>query len=108
LVHYYRIGKILNLMENEVELESIIANQISIDSENLEIIGQRFCPRQVKKGKLLLEAGKRCTEMYFIKTGYLRVYSLVMESKPHYGSATKVHLSLLLRVLFSKTPTSGI
>lgn len=64
-------------MENEVELESIIANQISIDSENLEIIGKRFCPRQVKKGKLLLEAGKRCTEMYFIKTGYLRVYSVV-------------------------------
>jgi len=73
------MGKIeyRNLMENEVELESIIANQISIAQESLEIIGKKFGSRHVKKGQLLLEAGKRCTEMYFIKTGYLRVYSVV-------------------------------
>ena len=64
-------------MDKEIELEAIIANQIAVDSENLQIIGKRFHRRQVKKGQLLLEAGKRCTEMYFVGTGYLRVYSLV-------------------------------
>lgn len=64
-------------MENGVQLEMTIADQITIGKEDLETISKYFHSRTVKKGQLILKSGQRCTEMFFIKTGYLRVYSLV-------------------------------
>jgi CRP-like cAMP-binding protein len=64
-------------MENGALLETIIADQITIGKEDLETISIYFHSRTVQKGQLVLKSGQRCTEMFFIKTGYLRVYSLV-------------------------------
>jgi CRP-like cAMP-binding protein len=59
-----------------IELSSILSSELTILPQDESLILSNFENRAVKKNQILLEAGKRCTEMYFVKSGYLRVYSL--------------------------------
>ena len=58
------------------ELSSVLSSELKISDEDLALILSNFDEMAAKKNEFLLEAGKRCTEMYFVKSGYLRVYSL--------------------------------
>lgn len=59
-----------------IELSDVLTSEITIQDEDLKMIIDNFNETTVKKNQLILEAGKKCTEMYFVKSGYLRVYSL--------------------------------
>ncbi|MEQ8417550.1 MAG: Crp/Fnr family transcriptional regulator [Imperialibacter sp.] len=57
-------------------LEAVIAQQIQINVTDLAMIKEKFVQVDARKGQVLVEAGQKCTEMYFIRSGYLRVFSL--------------------------------
>ena len=59
-----------------IELSSILTSELTIPPQDLSLILSNFGSKSVKRNSTLLEMGKRCSEMYFVKSGYLRVYSL--------------------------------
>jgi CRP-like cAMP-binding protein len=59
-----------------IELSAVLSAELSISPQEVSLICDTFERRSLPKNETLLEAGKRCTEMYFVKSGYLRVYSL--------------------------------
>jgi CRP-like cAMP-binding protein len=59
-----------------IELPSILSSELSMSQVDVSMICDKFIHRSVKKNEVLLEAGKKCYEMYFVKSGFLRVYSL--------------------------------
>lgn len=57
------------------ELEQAIKTQLGIiDSEDLNEIRSLFHLKSFKKDDFFLKTGERCTEMFFIKSGLLRVF----------------------------------
>lgn len=57
-------------------LQTCISEHIAIDNPSLKEIADTFQNKTLKKGNYLLSAGKRCTEMAFIASGYLRMYDV--------------------------------
>lgn len=58
------------------DLASILTSKLNISNDDLSLILNNFESRKVLKNEFLLEPGKRCIEMYFVRSGYLRVYGL--------------------------------
>ena len=57
------------------ELEQAIKTQLGIiESEDLNDIRSLFHLESFKKDDFLLKTGERCAEMFFIKSGLLRVF----------------------------------
>lgn len=58
-------------------IQASIAEHIQISPEELQEIISKFDSRAVVKGELVLEEGKVCKELIFIKSGYMRMFNLV-------------------------------
>lgn len=69
-------------------LQECILEHIQINKDDLAVIGSRFEPRELKKGKYFLNSGNICREMAFIESGYMRMFDLVdgKEITPWIGS----------------------
>lgn len=58
-------------------LENFITSTFNIvNSEEVETIARLFKASKLKRGECISESGKRCSTMAFIKSGYLRMYSI--------------------------------
>ena len=57
-------------------LRDCITQHVSVDPASLEDIVSAFEPRDIAKNQFLLRVGSNCREMYFIESGYLRMYDL--------------------------------
>ncbi|GGZ85969.1 Crp/Fnr family transcriptional regulator [Algibacter mikhailovii] len=58
-------------------LKQCITKETQIDTSSIEVILSSFYTRDLKKGDFFLRAGKLCTQMAFIDTGYLRMFDIV-------------------------------
>lgn len=58
------------------QLKNCISNQVTIDSESLDMVLSMFRPVSIRKGEYFLQSGTICREMAFIESGFLRMYNI--------------------------------
>jgi len=59
------------------KLRNCIANQVTMHKDSMNAILSVFKPMELAKGEHFLQSGKKCRDMVFIDTGYMRMYDLV-------------------------------
>lgn len=57
-------------------LSEVILRKVKADPEDLEGILARFSIQKLAKGAPLLTAGKPCQSLFFIETGYVRMFTV--------------------------------
>lgn len=88
------------------ELEEYIRSHFElIQSEDLNKVSSLFEPLLLKKGGYFLHEGKRCDKFCFIKTGYLRVFTISNEKEVTQWIATKGHLGTDFQAFFFDLPS---
>ncbi|WP_206733622.1 Crp/Fnr family transcriptional regulator [Flavobacterium sp. YO12] len=59
------------------ELINVINNFQKLDQETEDAIKEYFVEEKFKKNQLIIEEGKICDKIYFIKSGTIRRFSIV-------------------------------
>ncbi|RYF93929.1 MAG: Crp/Fnr family transcriptional regulator [Chitinophagaceae bacterium] len=60
-----------------------LTERLSITPEQANLVTDGLRSRAFKKGTIILEAGNRISESYFINSGLLRLYSIDLKGKEH-------------------------
>lgn len=70
-------------MNSEIEIEKVIFKELSFSPEEYELLERSFKRLHLPKNSLLLEAGQKVYDQYYVLDGCLRTYYIDPESKEH-------------------------
>ncbi len=66
-----------NLSQNTVEPLIIYFDKLMpLNPEEKELIAAKFHPRLFRKRQFILQEGNVCTQIYFVISGFLRMYKI--------------------------------
>lgn len=86
------------------DLQQYIQTYFDVDAAQLNIIAQKFVYRQVKKGDYLLKQGRPCTQLSFIQSGQVRVYTTIEDKEVTQWIATQGYFMTDLAAFIFATP----
>lgn len=86
------------------DLQQYIQSYFDVDNVQLNTIAQRFSFRQVKKGDYLLKQSRPCTQLSFIQSGQVRVYTNIEDKEITQWICTQGYFITDLAAFIFNTP----
>jgi CRP/FNR family transcriptional regulator, anaerobic regulatory protein len=82
------------MQPNMTELEQYITSYFGVvNADDLKLIVSFFNLKTIKKGDFLLKAGKRCENLHFVQSGFLRMFISTSEKEITQWISTKGYFS---------------